>query len=160
MDDTVYPKKGHHSVGVVGQCCGVLGKRYSCQVAMSVSLVSATMSVPAAYRLYPVESWAKEPPPKRYRLSPDHPPLGVGALARELPRVFWHSIRWRQGTRGGTQSRFAAVRVRVAHRDKRAARWSLYDAAVLVVPINTRAHASEQEVVERFILAGARMHSR
>jgi SRSO17 transposase len=58
VDDTAYPKKGRHSVGVARQYCGVLGKQENCQVAVTVSLVSATMSVPAAYRLYLPEGWA------------------------------------------------------------------------------------------------------
>src|SRR5436309_9123105 len=52
VDDTAYPKKGTHSVGVARQYCGVLGKPENCQVAVTISLVNATMSVPGAYRLY------------------------------------------------------------------------------------------------------------
>ena len=37
VDDTGYPKKGTHSVGVARQYCGQLGKQDNCQVAMSVS---------------------------------------------------------------------------------------------------------------------------
>lgn len=60
VDDTSHPKKGKLSVGVGRQYCGVLGKQENCQVAVSVSLVNATMSVPAAYRLYLPEPWAKD----------------------------------------------------------------------------------------------------
>lgn len=60
VDDTGHPKKGRHSVGVARQYCGVLGKQDNCQVAVSVSLVNETMSVPAAYRLYLPEAWAKD----------------------------------------------------------------------------------------------------
>jgi SRSO17 transposase len=52
VDDTGIPKKGEHSVGVAWQYCGALGKPANCQVAVSVSLVNKTMSVPAAWRLY------------------------------------------------------------------------------------------------------------
>jgi SRSO17 transposase len=52
VDDTAYPKKGRHSVGVARQYCGVLGKQENCQVAVSVSLVHPTSSIPGAYQLY------------------------------------------------------------------------------------------------------------
>jgi SRSO17 transposase len=61
VDDTAYPKKGHHSVGVARQYCGVLGKQDNCQVAVTVSLMNPSVSVPAAYRLYLPESWANDP---------------------------------------------------------------------------------------------------
>lgn len=60
VDDTAMPKKGSHSVGVAHQYCGVLGKSANCQVAVTVSLVNATMSVPAAFRLYLPESWMQD----------------------------------------------------------------------------------------------------
>src|ERR1700730_351976 len=60
VDDTAMPKKGSHSVGVAHQYCGVLGKSANCQVAVTVSLVNATMSVPAAFRLYLPESWTQD----------------------------------------------------------------------------------------------------
>jgi SRSO17 transposase len=60
VDDTGFPKKGRQSVGVARQYCGVLGKQDNCQVAVTVSFVNETMSVPAAYRLYLPEAWAKD----------------------------------------------------------------------------------------------------
>lgn len=60
IDDTGIPKKGSHSVGVARQYCGAVGKQENCQVAVSVSLVNEAVSVPAAYRLYLPESWAKD----------------------------------------------------------------------------------------------------
>ena len=61
VDDTGIPKKGKHSVGVARQYCGRLGKQDNCQVAVSVSLVNKTMSVPAAWRLYLPKPWATDP---------------------------------------------------------------------------------------------------
>jgi SRSO17 transposase len=58
IDDTGYPKKGKHSVGVARQYCGQLGKQDNCQVAVSVSLASETASLPVAYRLYLPKEWA------------------------------------------------------------------------------------------------------
>src|SRR5206468_8407774 len=60
VDDTGIPKKGRHSVGVARQYCGPLGKPDNCQVAVTVSLVNAALSVPAAYRLYLPEVWARD----------------------------------------------------------------------------------------------------
>jgi len=60
VDDTAYPKKGQHSVGVARQYCGALGKQDNCQVAVSVSLANDVVSVPVAYRLYLPESWARD----------------------------------------------------------------------------------------------------
>jgi SRSO17 transposase len=60
VDDTGFPKKGRHSVGVARQYCGMLGKKDNCQVAVSLSLASASGSVPIAYRLYLPEEWAND----------------------------------------------------------------------------------------------------
>jgi SRSO17 transposase len=210
VDDTAYPKKGSHSVGVARQYCGVLGKQDNCQVAVTVSLVNPSVSIPSAYRLYLPESWATDRarrraagvpetiafapkwaialaeidalladdlprapvvadagygvvtafregilarglsyavgissetsvwppgqgpvppragsgrgrPPTRYRRSPRRSPVSVKVLAESLPASDWKTVRWREGTQGTMQSRFARVRVRAAHRDERSA---------------------------------------
>jgi SRSO17 transposase len=58
VDDTSFPKKGRHSVGVTRQYCGELGKRENCQVAVAVSLANARASLPVAWGLYLPKPWA------------------------------------------------------------------------------------------------------
>jgi SRSO17 transposase len=60
VDDTGFPKKGVHSVGVARQYCGQLGKQDNCQVAVSLSLSTERGSVPVDWRLYLPEQWAKD----------------------------------------------------------------------------------------------------
>ena len=60
IDDTGFPKKGTHSVGVARQYCGQLGKQDNCQVAVSLSLANANASLPVAYQLYLPEEWTKD----------------------------------------------------------------------------------------------------
>jgi len=71
VDDTAYPKKGRHSVGVARQYCGPLGKQDNCQVAVSVSLANEAVSLPVAYRLYLPESWAQDRRRRRRAGVPD-----------------------------------------------------------------------------------------
>lgn len=61
IDDTGFPKKGVHSVGVARQYCGMLGKQDNCQVAVSVSLACDQGSIPVAWQLYLPEDWAQDP---------------------------------------------------------------------------------------------------
>lgn len=206
VDDTGIPKKGTHSVGVARQYCGNLGKQDNCQVAVSVSLVNEAVSIPAAYRLYLPEAWARDRsrcrvagvpkeirfqtkgeialdqidalraeglpeapvvadagygtsgefrhgltnrhlpyvvgiqrtatlwPPDKNPLGParwkgngrpptllrrdrEHRPVDALSVARSLPKETWENVAWREGTKGRLSSRFARVRVRVAHRD-------------------------------------------
>jgi SRSO17 transposase len=60
IDDTGFPKKGRHSVGVARQYCGQLGKEDNCQVAVSLSLANAYASLPVAYRLYLPQEWTDD----------------------------------------------------------------------------------------------------
>jgi len=46
IDDTGFPKKGRHSVGVGRQYCGQLGKQENCQVAVSLSVANDQASLP------------------------------------------------------------------------------------------------------------------
>jgi len=61
IDDTSFPKKGRHSVGVARQYCGQLGKQDNCQVAVSLSVATHLGSLPIAYRLYLPKDWADDP---------------------------------------------------------------------------------------------------
>ena len=206
IDDTSFPKKGRHSVGVTPQYCGQRGKQDNCQIAVTLSVANAHASLPVAYRLYLPEVWATDPerrakagvpdevvfqtkpeialdhirsaltagvahgvvladagygvdtafrtaltelglaytvgipsstslwppgsaplppkswsgrgrPPTRVRRNPDHRPLSALALAKQLPAQAWQDVTWREGTNAPLTSRFAAVRVRPAHRD-------------------------------------------
>ncbi len=56
-------------------------------------------------------------PPTRLQRNAEHQPVTAKQLAPELPLAAWQNIGWRQGSRQTLRSRFAAVRVRPAHRD-------------------------------------------
>src|SRR3989475_6007859 len=60
VDDTGFPKKGTHSVGVTHQYCGQLGKQENCRVAVSLSVATEHASLPIAWRLYLPEVWAQD----------------------------------------------------------------------------------------------------
>jgi SRSO17 transposase len=60
VDDTGFPKKGEHSVGVERQYSGTLGKTGNCQVAVSLHHVGEQGSAVLGWRLYLPESWAQD----------------------------------------------------------------------------------------------------
>jgi len=57
IDDTAFPKKGSHSVGVGRQYCGQLGKQENCQAAVSLSVANHHASLPVCYQLYLPQDW-------------------------------------------------------------------------------------------------------
>ena len=61
IDDTGFPKKGRHSVGVARQYCGQVGKQDNCQVAVSLSIATHQGSLPVAYRCTLPKEWADDP---------------------------------------------------------------------------------------------------
>ena len=65
VDDTGFPKKGCHSVGVARQYCGQIGKQDNCQVAVSLSAANEAASLPIAYQLYLPQVWAEDPERRR-----------------------------------------------------------------------------------------------
>jgi len=206
VDDTGFPKKGTHSVGVARQYCGQVGKQDNCRVAVSLSVATWSSSLPIAYRLYLPKEWAedserrektevpkevefqtkpeialdqiraavaanldrgvvladaaygintefrngltelglqyvlgvqssmtvwepgKQPlpakprgkmgrPPRLLQRTTDHQPVSVKQLAMSLPSTAFKEITWREAGERKLQSRFAAVRIRPAHRD-------------------------------------------
>src|ERR1700732_1614216 len=88
IDDTGFPKKGIHSVGVARQYCGQLGKQDNCQVAVSLSLANHHASLPVAYRLYLPQDWADDQ--ERRRKS------GVPAEVefKTKPEIALEQLRW------------------------------------------------------------------
>ena len=56
-------------------------------------------------------------PPTRVRRDAQHQPCSARQVAVALSQKQWKTVRWREGTRGTMSSRFAAVRIRPAHRD-------------------------------------------
>ena len=207
VDDTGFVKKGTHSVGVVRQYCGQVGKQENCRVAVSLSVATEQASLPIAWRLYLPEIWAQDRKRRKetgipqeisfatkptialqqirqaveeevttapvladaaygndsqfregltelrlayvvgvqgihdrleaWRSSPareaverdwdahrtllrrdkQHQPISVKQLAESLAASAWENASWREGTKQRLRSRFAALRVRIAHRD-------------------------------------------
>ena len=67
---------------------------------------------------FPAKQWKGQGrPPKLLRRDSQQPPVAVKQLALALPPSAWKEITWREGTEQPLRSRFAAVRVRPAHRD-------------------------------------------
>jgi SRSO17 transposase len=66
----------------------------------------------------PPASWSgRGRRPSRLRRDGGHQPVTLKTLALSLPARAWRSVTWREGSQGALSSRFAAVRVRPAHRD-------------------------------------------
>ena len=61
LDETSFPKKGDHSVGVARQYCGALGKTANCQVAVSVHLGTDAACLPLTWGLYLPQAWIDDP---------------------------------------------------------------------------------------------------
>lgn len=70
-DESGFPKKGTHSVGVARQYCGTLGKVENCQVAVFLSYASARGHAFLDRALYLPQSWAKDVPRLRAAGVPD-----------------------------------------------------------------------------------------
>jgi SRSO17 transposase len=55
-------------------------------------------------------------PPTRWREPVKGKATALSEIAASLPATAWRKVTWREGTRGPQSSRFAAVRIRTAHR--------------------------------------------
>jgi SRSO17 transposase len=71
VDDTGFPKKGRHSVGVARQYCGQTGKQDNCRVAVSLSIAGERGSLPVGYQLYLPREWADDEERRRKTGVPD-----------------------------------------------------------------------------------------
>lgn len=114
IDDTGMPKKaGYGNDTALRQGVTALGLTY-------VAGVQSSLTVwPPDVEPLPPKPWSgKGRPPKLLRRAPGHEPISVKALAEGLAPDAWRSVTWREGTNAPLASRFAAVRVRAAHRDE------------------------------------------
>ncbi len=71
IDDTGFPKKGRHSVGVAQQYSGTLGRTDNCQVATSLHLAGERGSACIGMRRYLPETWTRDRPRRRVAGVPD-----------------------------------------------------------------------------------------
>ena len=88
IDDTGFPKKGKHSVGVARQYCGQIGKRDNCQVAVSLSIANEHASLPVAYRMYLPKSWIDDP------VRRDKAGVPAGVVFKTKPEIALDQLKW------------------------------------------------------------------
>ncbi len=88
IDDTGFPKKGKHSVGVARQYCGQLGKQDNCQAAVSLSIANRGASLPVRYRLYLPREWADDAERRRKAHVPEE------IVFQTKPEIALEQIRW------------------------------------------------------------------
>ncbi len=88
IDDTGFPKKGKHSVGVARQYCGQLGKQDNCQAAVSLSIANRHASLPVRYRLYLPEGWANDAARRRKAGVPEE------IVFETKPQIALDQLRW------------------------------------------------------------------
>jgi SRSO17 transposase len=87
IDDTGFPKKGRHSVGVARQYRGQLGKQDNCQVAVSLSVATPSASLPIAWRLYLPQAWADDAERRKKAKIPDE------VVFQTKPRIALDQLR-------------------------------------------------------------------
>ncbi len=78
---------------------------------------STTLWPPGALPLPPKPWGGRGRPTSAIRRDGAHQPISAKQMALELPKKAWRRVTWREGTDTKLAARFAAVRVRPAHRD-------------------------------------------
>jgi SRSO17 transposase len=87
-------------------------------LAYAVGIQSSTSLWPPGVQPLPPKPWSgRGRPTSAIRREDAHQPISARQLALELPQKAWRRVTWREGTNTKLVSRFAAVRVRPAHRD-------------------------------------------
>ena len=89
-----------------------LGLLYAVGIQSSTSLWP-----PGTAPLPPKPYGGRGRPPSLVGRDADHAPISARQLAMGLPNRAWRRVTWREGSNATLASRFAAVRVRPAHRD-------------------------------------------
>ena len=88
IDESGFPKRGHHSAGVAPQYCGVSGQVENCQVGVFLSFVTALGHALIDRELYLPDAWCADLPRRRAAHIPDQlafqtkPELGKRMLLR------------------------------------------------------------------------------
>ncbi|MHB1223326.1 MAG: IS701 family transposase [Gemmatimonadaceae bacterium] len=95
IDDTQLLKKGHHSVGVALQYCGMLGTEANCQALVSLTHARGEVPVALALRLYLPESWASDDQRRREAKVPESMTFRTKAqiALAELDRLIAAGVR-------------------------------------------------------------------
>ncbi len=87
-------------------------------LAYVVGIQSHTSLWPPGMEPLPPRPWSgRGRPPSSIRRDAGHAPMPAKALAASLPKRAWRRVTWREGSNTMLGGRFAAVRVRPAHRD-------------------------------------------
>lgn len=87
-------------------------------LAYAVGIQSSTSLWPPGVEPLPPKPWSgRGRPTSAIRRDGAHQPISARQLALDLPKKVWRRVTWREGTNTKLSSRFAAVRVRPAHRD-------------------------------------------
>jgi SRSO17 transposase len=71
---------------------------------------------PGAQPQRPASEPGKKGGPSHALRGERHRPWAIGQLVHEFPKEQWHTVSWREGSKGEQSSRFAAVRVHTAER--------------------------------------------
>jgi SRSO17 transposase len=87
-------------------------------LAYAVGIMSSTSVWQHGQEPLPPKPWSGNGrPTSALRRGDGHQPVPVKQMALGLPKKAWRRVTWREGTNAKLTSRFAAVRVRPAHRD-------------------------------------------